>query len=460
MQDIRKKSSNSRSNYPISRDTHPRQDSSISHISLSGTEMRRPRYTRSDDVSVYKKREQDSSLDERFDEFESAPQRKEPRDNARTLRKIKSIFSYSFLLVILFGIYYSLTYVFDKATVTIVPNYKDITLTNEAFTIGSSNIPFTISSAEATKTKTLPKTETTTVNKKATGEIVIYNNYSNKPQQLIKLTRFEASNKKIYKIQNSVTIPGKVGDVPGELRVKVVAENEGGDYNITSDTFTIPAFKGKEQYSKLTAKSATPIIGGTTGSRAIVALTDLNAAKDEIAISLRDIIRKDFEAKNYDGDIPLYETLSVTITDNSDEILRGEADTYSAKAVGQIAVVHESDFAKMALGGDVNKSLSYRVLSGKNISILESSQNDPDSLTATSTLPLTVSGNIRVIWNTNYENLKKDLVGKTRKDFTKRISDDKTISSATVSIFPPWKSDFPARENSINVKEKLPDFKL
>ncbi len=454
MQDIRKKHSNLKSNFPVSRNLENRGDTSISHIGLSGEESRRPRFVRSDDISMHRHERDDES----GDTSEIRHVRNNTSHKGRTWRKVKSILSFTFFVVIFFGIYYTLTYVFDRATVTVIPNYRDVTLSATPIKIGTQGtIPFEVITTEAIKTKSLPKTTTTTVDKKASGEITIYNNFSATPQRLVKFTRFEASNKKIYKIPDSIVVPGKVGDKPGELTVKVNAESDGPSYNIEADSFTIPGFKGKDQYTKIYAKSLAPIAGGSSGSKAIVALTDLNAAKDELALNLRENIKKDFTAKAYDKKIPILDSVTLSIVDNSAEVLRGDTDIYSAKAVGSIAVVEMSALGKIALGGDVNKTLSYTFIASKDLAF---SVDDNTPLLASTTLSMVATGGARVIWVTDYIGLRDKLISKSKKEFTTIISNDKTVSSATLSIFPPWKTDFPTHKDSIMVKEKLPEYKL
>ncbi len=456
MQDIRKKHSNLKSDFPISREITPRNGTSISHGEFESSGERRPRFVRSEDISVYKNPMGRIESESEYNNSGDAGYR-EGRQAGRSWRKIKTIGSYTLLFTFIFGIYYALTYVFDSATITVVPNYKDLSLAATPVTLGEkADIPFEIATTALTKSKTLPKTTTTTVEKKASGQITIYNNYKAEPQRLVKFTRFESTAKKIYKIQDSIVVPAKKGDTPGEITVKVVAESEGPGYNTLSDTFTIPGFKGKDQYTKMYAKTAGPISGGSSGSKAIVALTDLNAAKDEVAVALRDSAKKEFAAKKWDKKIPLVESVSVTTEDNGKEVMQGDADTYNAKAIGSIAVIDQSNLSKFALGGDVNKNLNYSFLPSKNFSILI----NKDSSLASSTLEATISGNARVVWLTDYAGLRDKLVGKTRKDFTTLITNNKTISSATISIFPPWKTDFPKRKDAVTVKEKLPDYKL
>jgi len=112
------------------------------------------------------------------------------------------------------------------------------------------------------------------IQSKASGTITIYNEYSDKTQNLIKNTRFESPQGLIYTIQSNVAVPGyKMVDgkkVAGSIDAKVVASAAGENYNVDSTSFTIPGFKGQEPYELFGAKSKTPISGGFDGVKKIV----------------------------------------------------------------------------------------------------------------------------------------------------------------------------------------------
>ena len=68
------------------------------------------------------------------------------------------------------------------------------------------------------------------VSQKASGKIIIYNNYSTVSQRLINNTRFEANSGKIYRINSSIVVPGykKVDGKIKELRTLVEEVNAQG----------------------------------------------------------------------------------------------------------------------------------------------------------------------------------------------------------------------------------------
>ena len=142
-----------------------------------------------------------------------------------------------------------LTYVFNSATVTIVPKTRDVNDFGRTLTFGqkgadSASIPFIVEKTVLKKSKTLPLSESRKVEAKAKGRIVVYNNFDGLPQKLIKNTRFESKKGKIYRINDSITIPGMKGGTPGSVEVDIYADSNGADYNIDATEFTIPGFKG------------------------------------------------------------------------------------------------------------------------------------------------------------------------------------------------------------------------
>jgi len=89
-------------------------------------------------------------------------------------------------------------------------------------------------SAEIEKSKkfTTPQTEVT--EKKASGEVTIYNHYSVN-QQLVATTRLLTSDGLLFRITESVNVPAG-----GEIKVMARADQEGDQYLIGPAKFTIP----------------------------------------------------------------------------------------------------------------------------------------------------------------------------------------------------------------------------
>ncbi len=90
------------------------------------------------------------------------------------------------------------------------------------------------------------------VDKKASGTITVYNNYSADPQDLVATTRFQTADGLIYRIDKPITVPGTTvvngKTIPGSIDAVVTADVSGDKYNISNADFTVPGFKGGPKY--------------------------------------------------------------------------------------------------------------------------------------------------------------------------------------------------------------------
>jgi len=112
----------------------------------------------------------------------------------------------------------------------------------------TGGVPFDIMLVDEVGLKEVQSTSEDTVKEKASGQITVFNDFNENTQRLIKNTRFETSEGLIYRIQNSVVVPGQTVDssgktVPGSIVVTVYSDQPGEKYNIGLTDFTIPGFK-------------------------------------------------------------------------------------------------------------------------------------------------------------------------------------------------------------------------
>ena len=102
--------------------------------------------------------------------------------------------------------------------------------------------------------------------KKATGEVVIYNNFSSSPQTLVATTRLVSSDGKIYRLNNSITVPGAEAPggkiTPSSIRASISADKPGEAYNLSPGVkFRIPGFEGSPKYDGFYAELNEPLGG-------------------------------------------------------------------------------------------------------------------------------------------------------------------------------------------------------
>jgi hypothetical protein len=371
---------------------------------------------------------------------------------------MSSVF-FSLFVVLLVAGAVMYTYVFDSATITVVPKYKDIqdfskviTFTKEGDT--TTSVPFVVETVNLSKTKALSRSESRKVETKASGRAVIYNNFDSEPQKLIKNTRFESESGKIYRINESVTVPGKSGTTPGSVEVTLYADSTGSDYNITSSDFTIPGFKGTPRYDQFYAKTKGSITGGSSGTKSIVSLADINAAKDALAIELERDINAELQKVQKDGYVAMTGATQVVYEDNEQELLTGGGELYKVTATGYLMLAKSSRLAEVLADGlvDYNKEpvrLTY-------VDSLSFVRRESNSIVNATSLPLLIEGKPRIVWSVDRDAIKTMVLGKDTNEFKTLMKSITSIESAEIRFSPMWLSSFPDDAEKIAIVESLP----
>lgn len=413
-----------------------------------------------DDMDMYPRKRDDHLYE---DDEEISQRRSLSRGDQRTRfpRKNGSLGTVAFIFTIIAAVIGIVlyTYVFDSATVTVVPKYRDIHEIGKVILFSKngedeSGVPFTVQSVKVSKSKTLSLSETRKVEAKASGKITIYNNFDSTPQKLIKNTRFESAKGKIYRINQSVEVPGKTGTTPGSLDVTVYADSNGVEYNVDQATFSIPGFKGTPRETAFYAKSKGPIIGGSSGSASTVSLSDLNAAKDALVLELAKDIKVQILTIKKEGTVPLYNAVEITYEDNEGEVLSGQASIYKVTAQGNVMLANGSKLAEAIAKnlGDYDGA-PVRLVSSETLLF---TRKPSDHLTSSSTVPVLIEGNGRIVWESDVDAIKEMVKGKKRDDFKPLMKTINSIESAEINFSPLWLSRFPDDITKLHVNESLP----
>ncbi|MEK7494409.1 MAG: hypothetical protein AAB615_00895, partial [Patescibacteria group bacterium] len=152
---------------------------------------------------------------------------------------------------------------------------------------------------------------------KARGTVIISNSFSAEPQSLVATTRFETSDGKIFRLADSVTVPGMSGE-PGIVEASVIADQAGEEYNIDPTTFTIPGFKGSPKFEKFSAKSVKKMQGGgnSGSSLAVISKTDIEKAEAQAKAQAKQQFLDGYKSELGGKEKILDEALEVTKTGN------------------------------------------------------------------------------------------------------------------------------------------------
>ena len=167
------------------------------------------------------------------------------------------------------------------------------------------------------------------ISKKATGRVSISNAYSSAAQSLVINTRFMAPDGKVFRLVNTIVVPGaKIEEgkiVPSHIDADVIADAPGPDWNIGPvKLFTIPGFKNTPKYQSFYGESVAAMAGGFVGEAAYPTDSDLATAKQKANQTLQDALKTDVLAqipkgfKVLDGSIN-FSVVKQTIKDTVDK---------------------------------------------------------------------------------------------------------------------------------------------
>lgn len=349
---------------------------------------------------------------------------------------------------------------FSGATITYTPKSTPISFDKDVYTAHKSaqegDLPFSVIKLSGDKGVEAKASGEEQVSNKASGQIIVYNNASADPQRLIRNTRFETPDGKVYRVQSDITVPGKKDGQPGALEITVYADQPGADYNIDLSDFTLPGLKGDPRFETVYARSKTPMTGGFVGVAKKVSEDDLSKAKSTLESSLRDELLTEAKAQVPDDFVLYpnliqisYQDLPQTASTGDTATINEHADFYGVMFKRRDLNDFLADKKLQIQPGEVN----IQGLESLDISFVSTSTID---LLNTSEIEFELSGNTTAEAIIPEESLKNDLVGQP-SDALKEISQTKypNILSAHGVIRPFWKTSYPDDISKIKVIKSI-----
>lgn len=394
------------------------------------------------------------------DDYEEEPYKIKGRG-----KKKKIIFGSIFILVLVFV----LMSFFEKATVIIYPKSASAEINEnlEIFEIDSLNSEFELGYRELNFSKedevVISATGEEKISEKASGEITIFNEFTTKEQGLLKNTRFESSDGKIYTVADSISVPGyteKDGKIiPGKLDVVVHAKEVGENYNIDGEMdFTIPGFKGQEQFDHFYAKNKTGITGGFNGIKKVVSETDLENAKIRLTASLKQKILNEIQEQLPQNLVPIYSEDKFVFSEVIQE--NYEDDKVKVKMTGNLSVmvVDKSQLAKKIAEkklSDYRKNEEISIVNLNELTIKFIEENNDSELDTQKTF-VNLAGQAKFEWQNDENLLRDELVGINRSKIKDVFSGFTGITKGEVTIIPFWKTSFPDKKDNITINVEHP----
>lgn len=351
-----------------------------------------------------------------------------------------------------------LSTLFAGATVTVFPREETVAAPKTLIAKlnpGTGELGYQVMSIQQSASTTVPATGTHEVSRSASGSVTIYNAFGTEKQRLIANTRFAAPDGKIYRLRESVVVPGATKNAdnslaPGTATVTIYADSPGAAYNRGETRFTIPGFQGDPRYDKFYAQGAS-MSGGFVGTEPAIADADISKAKDLIKQGLTQAAQSSLASQVPPGHLLVPGSLEVTFgTLNQTPVQGSNSAIISQTAVMSGVIVRESDLAS----GIAKEAVAN--YGGESVGITDVTTLSLATATTTktaTTITLSLSGTPTLRWQYNADTLKAALVGKNKSAFESIIqSFAPSITRAEAKVRPFWEGSFPSDPEKIKIE--------
>lgn len=385
----------------------------------------------------------------------------EPEQSCDNFGKSKKKFVFGGIALFVVAIFIiGMMTVFASATINIVPKNQNVDVNMTIIATSKTEegaVSYEVIKISKSKNVSVPATGEEAVEVKASGKIMIYNNFSSEPQRLIIRTRFETKEGLIYRIPESVIVPGKTikngTETPGSVEVEIFADEPGDKYNIKKTDFTIPGFKNDtNRYKNFYARSVTEMVGGFVGKRKTILPTDKQTALQNIDLEVQADLKKDLQSKIPDG----LTLLSDSVLFKSNELPQKESGSsviVEKEITAYAIMLNAQNLSDQITKQYVSESPNWSGIESeiKNFSLLNVAEM-PNDLKTGEKINLQINGKVKVWAKIDTNIINQRLLGVPKKEVAKLMDEFAGISSITATIRPIWKQSFPRDSLKIHVQ--------
>ena len=370
------------------------------------------------------------------------------------------------LFVVVVGGALLLSALLGKTVLTVYPQHREPNINSEFTAYPDKRqdaLTYEVMTLDATSESQVKASGQVNVETQATGKIEIIKTTPG-TERVIKNTRFRAPDGKIFRIKESVVIPGSVNNVPGTIQAEIFADQAGEEYNLPIGTrFNVPGFEESglgDLYNAIYAENKAAFTAGFRGPQFQIDETELGTARQALQVKLRDDLLARVEQEKPNGFLTFPGAVAITYNQIPAIEYGDDLVTIKEQAVLQIPIFKASDLgtylAKEAVatysGGTVRiddpKALTFEYQAASTSASVIA--NEPS-------LTFSLKGKPKLIWEYDAEKLKKDLAGLPKTSLSNAIAGNQSIESAKVSITPFWKRSFPDDSTKIVILEELKD---
>jgi len=354
------------------------------------------------------------------------------------------------------------------ATITLYPKARTINV-NAEFTAykerQAGELTYEILTIEATGERQVTASGQEQVVEQTKGTIEIYKTTTGS-ERLIKNTRFATADGKVFRIQESVVVPGAVAVadgnlVPGMIRAEVFADEPGESYNIPANTrLTVPAFKENnltELYNAMYATNPEAFSGGFSGPRFVIDENELATAKQSLQLELRDSLRTKIMNERPANFTFFEDAIAITYNSLPAAQYANELVTIREQAVLQVPLFKNEEFASFIAASTI---LGFNVNDGVRISNLEALRFSYTNATTSQAnianldnVTFKIIGQPQIVWTYNNPDFTTNLINKEKTAFELAVQQNNGLRTGTLVLRPFWKTTFPGEVEKITINE-------
>lgn len=373
------------------------------------------------------------------------------------------------LTLFLIGGAFTLSVLFSETTLTVKPEFRrpNVNAEFDAYPERRENsLAYEVITIETTGERQVKASGEKQVQEQAKGTVEIFKTTAG-AERLIKNTRFRSPNGLVFRIQESVVVPGAVEKdgklVPGSIRAEVFAETIGDAYNLAANTrFTIPGFEESgltDLYSAMYATNPEAFTGGFDGQQFIIDDSELNTARQALQIELRNVLLERIKTERPSGFVAFEGSYAFTYNQLPPTSFGQDLVTIKEQAVLQVPLFKAPELAAYIAQQTV-PTYNRAPVRVENFEEMLFSYADPATnatvIANLVSLKFSLVGKPLIIWEYDANKLRNELAGKSKTAVAQVITGYAgTINSAQVSIKPFYRRSFPENPEDIRIIEVI-----
>lgn len=373
------------------------------------------------------------------------------------------------IFVFIIGATLILSATLGKTVITIYPEHRNPTINAEFVAYPDKrdqSLSYEIMTLEATGERQVKATGQIQVEEQATGVIEIIKTTAG-AERLIKNTRFRSPNGLIFRIQESIVVPGAVKDgsgvsIPGTIQAKVFADDVGEAYNLQANTkFDVPGFSESgftALYDAISARNPEAFTGGFKGPQFEIDESELSAARQALQIELRNTLLSRIDSDRPADYIAFPDSVAISYTALPSVQYGNDLVTIKEQAILQIPLFQMTQFGSF-LASETEATYdggSVRVDDPSALTFAYTNATTSESIIANETsLSFVLSGKPLLIWEYDAVDLAENLAGLPKTAIVNAVPAYPGIREAQAQITPFWKRSFPEDPSEIQIVEEL-----